>query len=113
MKWKQSSGSAKLPSRMTPGLKLHLGYCYAHGQGVAKDEVEAVKWYRKAAEQNFAYAQTNLGRCYALGQGAAKNYVESYKWTLLAAGQGDKDARQIMTELKRIMSREQIAEGQM
>ena len=91
----------------------NMGVAYANGQGVAKDEVEAVKWYRKAAEQNFAYAQTNLGRCYALGQGAARNYVESYKWTLLAAGQGVKDARQIMTELERIMSREQIAEGQM
>jgi len=27
---------------------------------VAKDEVEAVKWYRKAAEQNNAHAQNNL-----------------------------------------------------
>jgi TPR repeat protein len=29
--------------------------------GVAKDEAEAVKWYRKAAEQNVADAQYNLG----------------------------------------------------
>ena len=34
------------------------------GEGVAKDQVEAVKWYRKAAEQNYAEAQYNLGVCY-------------------------------------------------
>ena len=37
--------------------------CYDNGQGVAKDEVEAVKWYRKAAEQNHAQAQYNLQVC--------------------------------------------------
>ena len=33
-----------------------LGYAYDHGQGVAQDEAEAVKWYRKAAllDDNFA-----------------------------------------------------------
>ena len=31
------------------------------GRGVAKDEVEAVKWFRKAAEQNYAQAQFFLG----------------------------------------------------
>jgi serine protease Do len=74
--------------------------------------VEAVKWYRKAAEQNYAPAQFMLGLCYAQGRGVAKDYVESYKWTLLAAGQGDKDAKKIMTILENTMSREQIAEGQ-
>jgi hypothetical protein len=42
--------------------------------------VEAVKWYRKAAEQNYAGAQFNLGFCYANGQGVAKDNVEGYKW---------------------------------
>ena len=41
-----------------------LGLIYAMGRGVAKDQVEAVKWYRKAAEQNHAEAQYNLGVCY-------------------------------------------------
>ena len=34
---------------------------YEYGQGVGKDEVEAVKWYRKSAEQGDARAQCNLG----------------------------------------------------
>ncbi len=44
--------------------QYNLGICYANGQGVTKDEAEAVKWYRKAAEQNHAMAQYNLGVCY-------------------------------------------------
>src|SRR6266496_1681980 len=42
---------------------------YDKGEGVAKDQVEAVKWYRKAAEQNYAKAQFNLGVCYDEGAG--------------------------------------------
>ena len=39
-----------------------LGEAFATGRlGMAKDEVEAVKWLRKAAEQNDAEAQYNLG----------------------------------------------------
>ena len=46
---------------------IQLGVCYDDGEGVAKDQAEAVKWYRKAAEQNDAAAQYNLGVCYAKG----------------------------------------------
>jgi uncharacterized protein len=34
---------------------------YANGTGVPKDEVKAVEWYRKAAEQGNAVTQYNLG----------------------------------------------------
>jgi tetratricopeptide (TPR) repeat protein len=47
---------------------------------VAKDYAEAVKWYRKAAEQNLAVAQNRLGFCYAKGEGVAKDQVEAVKW---------------------------------
>lgn len=74
--------------------------------------VEAVKWYRKAAEQNYAAAQYNLGVCYSNGEGVTKDYVEAYKWRLLAVGQGDENAKQAMTTLEKKMTPEQIAEGQ-
>jgi S1-C subfamily serine protease len=79
---------------------------------VAKDYVEAVKWLRKAAEQNVALAQAGLGACYGTGTGVAKDYVEAYKWTLLASGPGDEVARKNVTVLEHKMTREQIAEGQ-
>ena len=44
--------------------QVELGRRYDDGEGVAKDQVEAAKWFRKAAEQNYAQAQYNLGVCY-------------------------------------------------
>jgi len=32
--------------------QYNLGVIYAEGRGVAKDETEAVSWFRKAAEQH-------------------------------------------------------------
>jgi TPR repeat protein len=47
--------------------------------GVAEDDVEAYKWYRKASEQGVATAQSNLGFMYTNGEGVAEDYVEAYK----------------------------------
>ena len=38
----------------------HLGECYLIGRSIAKDEAEAEKWLRKAAEQGCAGAQRIL-----------------------------------------------------
>ena len=48
--------------------------------GVTKNDEEAVKWYRKAADQGFAAAQYNLGGMYYRGEGVAKDEVEAVKW---------------------------------
>ena len=68
---------------------MDLALRYEQGKGVAKDQVEAVKWYRKAAEQNHAAAQNNLGFCYAKGEGVAKDQVEAVKWYRKAAEQNN------------------------
>ncbi|MGH8710693.1 MAG: tetratricopeptide repeat protein, partial [Burkholderiales bacterium] len=54
--------------------QFNLGYMYSKGRGVAKDDAEAVKWYRKAAEQGLATAQFNLGLKYERGEGVAKDH---------------------------------------
>ena len=41
--------------------QFYVGSMYANGDGVPKDAVQAVSWYRKAAEQGNASAQFNLG----------------------------------------------------
>ncbi len=74
--------------------------------------MEAVKWWRKAAEQNYAPAQYNLGICYFKGDGVAKDYVEAYKWLLLAAAQRHEEAKKGMTLIEDTRTREEIAEGQ-
>ena len=39
-----------------------LGWHYESGRGVGQSEAIAVSWYRKAAQQNNAYAQAALRR---------------------------------------------------
>ena len=85
---------------------------YADGEGVPEDDVEAVKWYRKAAEQGYATAQYNLALMYANGSGVPEDYVESYMWLNLAAAQGTEEAKQSKGILSEKMTKEQIAEAQ-
>ena len=65
------------------------GWYLEQGKGLAKNEVEAAKWYRKAAEQNHPGAQNNLGMLYEHGRGVAKDEAEAAKWYRKAAEQGD------------------------
>jgi S1-C subfamily serine protease len=61
---------------------------YNTGEGVVKDSAEAVKWYRKAADQGNAAAQDNLGVMYASGEGVPKDLVEGLAWFNIAAASG-------------------------
>ena len=67
--------------------------------GVSQDYSEAVKWYRKAAEQGDAGAQNDLGVCYDNGQGVNKDYTEAVKWYRKAAEQGFLPAKERLQEL--------------
>ncbi len=58
-----------------------LGNCYYHGNyGVEKNFNEAVKWYRKAAEQENVFAQCNLAYCYESGEGVEKDLHQAVIW---------------------------------
>ena len=74
-------------------VQFCLGWMYANGYGVKKDEAEAVKWYRKAADQNDADAQRNLGIMYDKGEGVKQDKVEAAKWFRKAAEQNDANAQ--------------------
>ena len=41
--------------------QYNLGLLYDKGQGVPQDDQEALRWWRKAAEQGLAKAQAALG----------------------------------------------------
>ena len=51
-----------------------------------------MKWYRKAAEQGNAEAQSKLAGMYANGQGALQDYQAAMKWYRKAAEQGNAEA---------------------
>ncbi len=67
--------------------QCQLGAYYQDGRGVAKDQIEAVKWFRKATDQNDAWAQLYLGWCYESGRGIRKDEVEAVRWFRKAAEQ--------------------------
>jgi uncharacterized protein len=66
-----------------------LGTAYFHGQfGLNQDDAEALKWFRKAAEQNEPKGQYALGYCYRIGQGLPQNASEAVVWYRKATAQG-------------------------
>jgi tetratricopeptide (TPR) repeat protein len=54
-----------------------------------KDYAEAIRWYREAADQGNAQAQSNIGWLYENGLGVAQDYVEAGRWYGKAADQGN------------------------
>jgi uncharacterized protein len=71
--------------------QFHLGFFYFEGKGsphFPQDDREAVKWYRKAAEQGNAEAQEKLSAMYVLGRGVIQDDVLAYMWINIAASQG-------------------------
>lgn len=62
-----------------------------------RDEVMAMKWYRKAAEQGYADAQYMLGLCYCVKQ----DKPEAVKWLQKAAKQGHEKAKKALTEVSK------------
>ena len=88
------------------------GAAYTYGKGVAQDYAQAVKWYRKAAEQGVANAQYILGLMYVKGQGVPQNYSESYVWSSLAAASGNEDAVENRDIVAKQLSPEALAAAQ-
>ncbi|MEX2481820.1 MAG: tetratricopeptide repeat protein [Gammaproteobacteria bacterium] len=68
--------------------QAHIGYMTYQGEGIARDPVRAVEWYRLAAAQGHRDAQYNLAVAYASGEGAAQDDAEAVHWYRMAAAQG-------------------------
>ena len=69
--------------------QFQLGCRYETGDGVPKDLEQAVYWFRKSAEQGYAFAQSKLGMCYKSGNGVPKDLEQAVYWFRKSAEQGD------------------------
>jgi hypothetical protein len=75
-------------NRGDPDAQYSLGRAYYGGSGIPVDDVEAVKWFHKSADQGNANAQFCLGSAYLWGNhGLPINYAEAIKWLKKAADQ--------------------------
>jgi TPR repeat protein len=84
-----------------PDAQAAVAFMYAKGVETDKDEAEALKWFRKAAEQDNLAAQYNLGVIYANGRGVEANQAEALKWYLRAAEKGDTTAQATVADMYR------------
>ena len=81
---KRCAGTGWPPSR-APLCAENLGSSTPTARAVPQDDAEAVRWYRLAAEQGYANAQTNLGVNTPTVKGVPRTMP--MRWYRLAAGQ--------------------------
>ncbi|MGB0721092.1 MAG: SH3 domain-containing protein [Gammaproteobacteria bacterium] len=79
--------------------QYNLGWMYANGYGLAKDETKALIWWRKAARQNHSDAVVAVAMAYLHGDGTKKDKGEALKWLVEAAEHGVEDAMEIILTL--------------
>ncbi len=82
-----------------------------------QDDAEAVRWFRKSAEQGNATGLNNLGVLYSIGQGVPQDYVQAHMWINLAVsrsppGEVRDKAAALRDGLASKMTPAQIAEAQ-
>lgn len=96
----------------------NLGVLHEAGLGVPVSKVEALKWYRKAADSGVLLAKHNLALLIAADHllGTAerdadkgRDFIEAYALFSSAASQGLAVAKRALGDLRRQMTREQIA----
>lgn len=73
--------------------KVLIGTLYENGLGVRRDYDEALRWYRMAAERNFAQAFFALGMMYENGKGVPEDLRQAREWMRKAADRGFEDAK--------------------
>ena len=79
-----------------PAAENALGLLSAGGdetQGVKRDEIDAARWFTKAAEDGSVAAQSKLGSLYWGGRGVVKDDSQAYFWTVLARANGDEASK--------------------
>ena len=70
------------------------------GESGVTDKVEAIIWFKSAAEQGLPAAQTSLGYAYQSGDGVVQDYAMALHWYESAARQGGAQAAASVRALK-------------
>lgn len=76
-----------------PTAQAYLGLYYCNGEhGITKNQIEGVKWIRKAAKAGDSLGQKLLGDCYKNGIVVYPNNILAHSWYKKAVLQGHKGA---------------------
>lgn len=71
-----------------PDAQYAIGCRYFEGEGVRKDYVEALRWYRLAAARNHNSGLCDVGYCYRNGLGVEQDFAKAVPFYRQAADQG-------------------------
>ncbi|MEO5573978.1 MAG: tetratricopeptide repeat protein [Gammaproteobacteria bacterium] len=86
-----------------------LAFQYGNGLSVMQNDVEALKWYRRAAQLGSVEAEYNLGSVYQNGYGVEQDDVQAVGWYRKAAEHGLAEAQNslaLMYEMGRGVKRD-------
>lgn len=98
----------QLAEQGNPEAQWQLGARYHNGEGVPKDDVQAMLWFQRAADQGNVMAQATLGAYYWAGRGVPQDLTKAYFWSAVAFAQGDENSRGRLEGLTSQMTREQV-----
>jgi localization factor PodJL len=76
-----------------PTAQTELGWVYQKGTGVKPDMKEAVKWFQKAADQDYPAGLSALGEMTQAGQGVKANPARAAKLYRTAAEKGNAEGQ--------------------
>ncbi len=81
--------------------QYRLGRLYEVGDGVPRDDVEALRWFDAAGEQGDKAALVSIGIFHADGRGVPQDTFKAYMWWEIAARHGSGLARALQTTVER------------
>jgi TPR repeat protein len=91
---------------------FNLGRMYHHGEGVTRDDAQAVRWYRQAAARGDAFALNNLGFMVYNGLGVSADVAKAYALFTLAMQRGNSNAEQALKLLQPQLGNEERMRGE-
>jgi TPR repeat protein len=95
-----------------PAAENAVGLRYFQGDvqnKIGRDEKQAFRWFRKAAEHGSLSAQSKLGVLFWGGRGVSKDVNQAYFWTVLARARGDEENKDLAAVLASGLTRSQTA----
>ncbi len=86
-----------------------MGVRYDEGDGVPKDDSQAMLWFQLAGEQGHVDAQAHLGAYYWAGRGVPKDLLKAYMWSWIALAGGDENSKSRLEGLASQMTQAQVS----
>jgi hypothetical protein len=99
----------KLSAQGDADAQWQMGVRYHNGEGVPRDDVQAMQWFVRAADQGHVTAQATLGAYYWAGRGVPQDLSKAYFWSALALAQGDENSKSRLEGLASQMTQAQVS----